>query len=562
MARIRKSYPTATDKKDTLWKIALYLRLSREDTEKEDFLSESIQNQQKIGESFIQKTFSMDKYTVDLYIDDGVSGTTNYERKDFQRLITDIENKKINCVVVKSLHRAFRNYSDQGYFLETFFPLHNVRFINLGTPRIDTFLDPTTIHGLDVPMHGIMNDRYALNTSIEVRRVFDAKRTRGEFIGAFAPYGYEKDPLDKNHLIKDQEVSQVVTDIFYWFKVEGYSMNGIAKKLNELGIPNPTKYKTLKGFNYKNSNTSKNSGLWTASTIKRILTSLTYVGHMVQGKEKVLSYKVHKKISIPQSEWIIVPHTHEPYHSQDSYDTIQCMLKRDTKAPVTTGKFYLFSGLLRCADCDKAMIRTTVKKQYIYYHCRTYRDKSKEKCTKHTIRLEVLKEAVLNAIQLQIGLIRDLSPILDEIQKSPLTPSKSEYLETLQKTHKHQLLKNQEILDGIFMDWKNGDIDKNQYNRMKIKLQKQIEHLQNNIHNFDIQCKEKDPLTKDFTKETTHSLCNFLEYKNIKELDRGILTAFINTIYVHENGDLTIKFNFQDPYKKLLKSLNDHRQNE
>ena len=219
---------------------------------------------------FLEKFFPEEYVIVDVYVDDGLTGT-DYERPDFQRMIHDVEVGKVNCIVCKNLSRAFRNYSDQGYFLENFFPLHNTRFITLGDPKIDTYLNPEVVSGMEVPINGLMNDRFAYKTSSDIRRTFDTKRRNGEFIGAFAPYGYEKHPEDKNALIIDEEAAQVVRNIFQWFVygdgstkiiidddgiehevlVGSMSKEGISRKLNELGIPNPSLYKKLRGFKYK-----------------------------------------------------------------------------------------------------------------------------------------------------------------------------------------------------------------------------------------------------------------------------------------------------------------------
>ena len=165
------------------WRVAAYIRLSREDGNDESL---SVVNQKKIIAEFLAASFQGEYILCGQYVDDGVSGT-DYDRPEFQRMLQDIRTGRINCVVCKNLSRAFRNYSDQGYFLESFFPLHGTRFIALGEPRVDSFLNPEMIHGLEIPISGLMNDRYAAKTSSDIRRTFDTKRRRGEFIGACAP---------------------------------------------------------------------------------------------------------------------------------------------------------------------------------------------------------------------------------------------------------------------------------------------------------------------------------------------------------------------------------------
>lgn len=208
MARIRKSDKNRTVKTQIVWKIGKYIRLSREDG---NIVSESVVNQDQILNDEIPGFFEDGLYeVVDTYIDDGTSGTTDLERRDFQRMVQDMKCGRINCVIVKNLSRAFRNSANQGHFLEEFIPLYSTRFISLYQPRIDTFLDPEVVHSLEVSITGFMNEQYAYKTSADVRRTFKHKRENGEFIGAFAPYGYAKDPEDKNALIIDEEAAQVV----------------------------------------------------------------------------------------------------------------------------------------------------------------------------------------------------------------------------------------------------------------------------------------------------------------------------------------------------------------
>jgi len=373
MSRVRKAY-NSLKSSSVLWKIALYIRLSKEDGNDESL---SVVNQKKILKEFVE---ALDEQyeIVDYYIDDGVTGT-DYERPDFQRMMKDIEDGRINCVVVKDLARAFRNYSDQGYFLETFFPTHNIRFITIGSPKIVSYLNPESVSGFDVPITGVMNDRYCKKTSDDIRRTFDMKRRKGEFIGAFAPYGYAKDPEDKNSLVIDEEAAQIVKDIFSWFVNEGYSKTGIAKKLNAIGVPNPAAYKKSKGMKYQSPQSGKNDGLWSSSTIKSILSNKTYIGYMVQGRYRIKSYKVHTQINVPEDEWYVVPNTHEPIIDSETFDKAQGLQQRDMRTAPEKREVYLFSGFLRCADCKKAMTRKA-SKNHVYYCCRTYRDKSKDKC--------------------------------------------------------------------------------------------------------------------------------------------------------------------------------------
>ena len=315
--------------------------------------------------------------------DDGTSGTGD-DREGFQRMINDIQAGNINCVLCKTLSRAFRNYADQGYFLEELFPRYRVRFISLGSPKVDSYLDPEAVEqGLEIPISGILNDRYAAKTSADVRRTFDMKRRRGEFIGSFAPYGYAKDPADHNRLVPDGEAAEVVRAIFARF-LAGESKNTIARGLNEAGVPNPTAYKARTGSAYRHS-AGKNDGLWTGASVSRILQNRVYTGAMVQGRQRVVSYKVHTTISRAPEDWYVVEGTHEALVSQGDFQRAAELSERAGRCAPRKGEPHLLAGLLRCRDCGKSMTRRTAK-GVAYYLCSTYRRKSKTLCTRHTLR--------------------------------------------------------------------------------------------------------------------------------------------------------------------------------
>ena len=546
MARIRRN-SLQEDKIINVWKIGKYIRLSRDDGSNE---SESIVNQRKILDEQIPKYFDSDYYIVDEYIDDGRTGTSDNTRPDFLRLVEDVKCGRINCIVTKNLSRAFRNSANQGKFLEEFIPLYNTRFISLYEPHIDTFLNPEVVHSLEVSITGFMNEQYAYKTSVDVRRTFDTKRKKGEFIGAFAPYGLMKKPDNKNMLIIDDEAAEIVRDIFHWFVDEGMSKSGITKRLNELGVPNPTAYKHSKGFKYSNPNVYKNDGLWSERTVLDILLNQMYIGNMVQGKQKVISYKVHDRINLKEKDWYIVQNTHEAIIDKETFEKAQKLHQRDTRVCPNKRKVYTFSGLLRCADCKKAMTRKSAK-NIVYYSCSTYSRKLKKACTKHTIREDVLEKAVLTAIQKQIALVDNLTEIIDEINNAPVIHRESKRINKLLDLKQKELDKLNSLIDNLYMDWRTNEITKTEYKRIKSKFEVQIEQIKEVIANLE---KEKADLSTGISVNEPY-LQTFLKHKNIDHLERGILVELIDNIYVHEGGGLTIEFNFEDQHKRMLEYI-------
>ena len=528
------------------WLVAVYIRLSREDGNEE---SESVINQKKILMEFVKQYFEGDYEIVDYYIDDGLSGTDD-TRASFMRMITDIEEGRVNCVVCKTLSRAFRNYSDQGYYLESYFPQKNVRFISTGDPKIDTFTNPEAITGLEVPITGLMNDRFAAKTSSDIRRTFDHKRRNGEFIGAFPPYGYLKNPEDKNHLILDEEIVPIKREILQWFIHDGMSLTGIAKRLNELGIPNPTAYKHSKGWQYCNPHAKSNDGLWVGSTVRRMLESQVNIGHMVQGKQRVVSYKVHDKVAVSQDGWYVVENTHEPTFTQEEYDTLLRLLERDTRTPNGKRVVHMFSGFLKCKDCGKALQRKA-SRDNVYYVCRTNAEKSKTRCTRHSIRVDLLECIVLEAIQSQIALVDTLGDIVDRINEAPAINTQSQRLEKLLKDKQRELKRTQSLADGLYADLKTGLINIADYKRLKAKYDEQIANLCDVLQNLDA---EQQSMGQGIDSENEVFIV-FRKYLNVQKLDRALLVELVDKIYVFEEKRIAIKFRFEDKLARIKECL-------
>lgn len=548
MPRIRKE--KITDEANRFWKIGLYIRLSREDENENE--SESVINQEKILRDFVDNYFEPGTYEiVGVFADDGLTGTDTL-RPEFKRLEGGIARKEINCMIVKSLARGFRNLADQQKFLEEFIPIHGARFICTGTPFIDTYTDPRSVSGLEVPIRGMFNEQFAATTSEEIRKTFKMKRERGEFIGAFAPYGYQKNPNDKNSLIVDEEAAEVVKSIFHWFVEEGYSKRGIAQRLNQMGEPNPEAYKKKKGLKYCSPNSAKNDGLWSHRTIDKILHNQVYIGTMVQGRNRVISYKVHKQITVPEKEWFIVPNTHEAIIDKVVFEKAQALQKRDTRTATDKRELSLFSGFVYCPDCKKAMHRKTAK-GIVYYFCRSYLDK--KVCSKHTIRQDKLERAVLAALQMQIALVGDLSAEIDRINNAPVINRENKRLSHSLQQAKKQLQKYNDVTDSLYLDWKSGDITKEEYHRLKAKTGEQIQQLEKNIAYLN---EEIQVMANGIEREDPY-LTAFLKHKNIQTLNRGIMVELIDTIWVHENGEITIDFNFSDQYQRIIDYIeNNH----
>ncbi len=545
---------TASGAEKKLWKIAAYIRLSKEDGQD---VSCSVVNQKEIIKNHVDRLPQDDEHVItDYYIDDGLTGTDD-SRENFQRLLQDIEAKRVNCVIVKDLSRAFRNYADQGYYLDYYFQLHQVRFISVHVPYLDSHLHPETLQSISVPIQGVVNDNHCRETSMKVRYVFDMKRSKGQFIGAFPPYGYRKDQSDKGRFIIDGEAASVVQDIFNMFVHQGMTKMGIAKKLSEHGVPNPSAYKRLKGMNYQNPHDRFDNTRWCGTTIANILKNPTYLGHMVQGRQKVISYKVHNRMALPETDWYIVRDTHEPIVDEDTFEKAGRLQQRDTRRSPGQKELYLFSGFLRCADCKKAMCR---KKDgnYVYFICSSYKNHAKLSCTRHAIREDVLVQAVLETIQTQIRLVISMDGMAAAVSAAPVGQTQSQRSEALLKQRAKELGRVERLKDSLYESWQSGDLSHEDYQRLRLRYEQQQVQLRQAVGHLT---REQEAARAGAGIRNPY-LREFIRHKGITELNRGILTSLVENILIHEDHGITICFRYGDPFQHILGRMGDHNGTE
>lgn len=544
MARVKNTLDNIK-KIGSLWKAALYIRLSREDGNDESY---SVKNQrQRLMEFFENLLPKGEMELVDIYIDDGCTGTDS-DRDSFQNMLKDIDTGTINCVIVKDLSRLSRNDWECKKYLQHLFVVKNVRFISLELPKLDSYKNPDEVYEMGVSIQSLYNENHCRETSIKVRGTFDMKRKKGEYIGGFPPYGYLKNPDDKHRFIVDKDTEHIVKDIFYWFVQDGMTKTGIVKKLIGMGIPCPSAYKRQIGLNYRNPFADGCTPLWSERTISDMLSNQMYLGHMVQGRQRVKSYKVHTRISVPKSEWFVVENTHEAIIDKYIFDKAQELMKRDTRTSPQFAKLYTLSGFLRCADCGRSMTRNTSKK-YSYYVCKT--KTTQGMCTRHTIREDKLLSIVLETIQNQIAFVEGMAKLIDKINNSAAPRRNSKPLTSSIKMQKQELEKVSDIRIGLYMDWKNGDISHDEYHLIKKQLEQKESRLKENIGKLQ---QENHNMEQDVILINPY-LDTFLRYQNIESLNRGIVAELIKVIHIHESGDITIDFNFADQHRHILELI-------
>ena len=531
------------------WRLGKYIRLSKEDLLRGRDESNSVINQRRLLEQYHQTHLDefYDGTEQDVYVDDGKTGTDT-DREDFQRLLADVYSGRINCVIVKDLSRLSRNYTDAGNLIENLFVRLNVRFISLAE-GVDSYRNPDSVSNIIVPITNVMNDQYCYQTSKKIRQVFDMKRRNGEFIGSYAPYGYVKDPNDKHAVLVDPEAAEVVKSIFALF-LSGMNKRGITYYLNDHGTLCPTAYKQQQGLKYNAPNAQGNP-MWSTITIDTILKNRVYVGDMVQGRQRVKSYKIHIQEKVPEEEWFIVENTHEAIMDRETFAKVQSLLKRDTRTAPKAKQLYLFSGFLKCADCGRAMSRIASKGIYVYYQCGTYKSLSKKACTMHSIKSDRLEAGVLFAIQQQVHLAITYSELVARINSAPLKKSKSKRLEDTIAAKEKELAKIMRYKQALYQDWKDGEITRNDYRHMSEDYEQQIEALTRIMQTLTA---EQEQLENGVDAESS-CLTAFLKYRNIDKLTREILGELIDHIKVYEGGNISVKFKYADEFRRIAEYI-------
>lgn len=457
-------------KAGSIYTAALYMRLSKDDDGAAE--SASIITQRKMLRSYAAEH----GYVVfDEYVDDGWSGT-NFDRPDFKRMIGDIEAKKVNMVITKDLSRLGRDYITAGQYTEIYFPSKGVRYI-----AIHDGYDSDSPYSDIAPFKNVINEMYARDTSKKIRSAFATKMRDGAYIAAFAPYGYQKDPVDKNHLVVDRQSGQVVKRIFR-MAAEGAPPAEIARSLNERGIPPPAVYRCMTHDGLEVSAYSKRQE-WTSATITKMLRNVVYLGHIAQGKTTKISFKSHLTLSNPRDEWIVVENTHEALVDQETFD----LVRRRTMARTCEkkGTFYnLFSGIAKCADCGRNMSTTGTRKKGSPANltCGGYKLYGAEECSNHFIDYNVLYEIVQASLREQLAISREeRAAVLENAQKKqPASAGRQERSKEISSIKK-RLRELEGIIAKLYEDNGAGRLSDSRMNKLLSKYAQEAETLEQRL---------------------------------------------------------------------------------
>lgn len=521
------------------YKAAIYIRLSKEDGDREE--SESVVNQRKILKAYAKEN----KYKIfDEYVDDGYTGT-NFNRPDFKRMIKDIENKKINMVITKSLSRLGRDYIETGRYIETFFPENEIRYIAI-LDDVDTFLDKNCD---TVAFKNIMNDYYAKETSKNIKKTKNKKKLEGFYYTAYAPFGYKKTSKSGNLEI-DEVQANIVRKIFDLF-IDGYGTYQISNMLTDENVETPgLQMKMTCVVNNMTNTTDK----WNHNTIRRMLENQIYIGNCVQNKTKKISYKSKKMISLPEEEHSIIRNHHAPIISKEKWDIVQKMLKNHKNAKVRETDV-IFKGLLYCSHCNnKLTIRTKVDhnksgdvtRRYIL--CGTAAKKySNKSCYSRYINYDVFEEKAISKITDTLELYINSKAFKDEDALRKILESQSNkgsILKKIEKLEKDLESVNKKIAT-LYNDKLNGLLEEQDFRLFS-------DGLVNERHRIEKVLNETRNELESFQEDTTNNRIKSDMQKIIKkiikskEYTKEIINQLISRIEIDKDNHAVIYFNFYE----------------
>lgn len=505
---------------------ALYIRLSKED--ESEGPSQSVQNQESLLREFVQQ-HRLSVY--DTYVDDGWSGTS-FDRPDFQRMVADIEAKKVNMVITKDLSRLGRDYIMTGHYMERYFPEHRVRYISL-LDGIDTGVDSTAN---DItPFRAIMNDMYAKDISKKIKSVKRDKQRKGQFIGGKPVYGYKMHPTEKNKIVIDEEVAPVVRRIFA-LALSGMSCRNIATLLNQEGVPTPATYANLPV-----ARPGPYTGLWSSERISDMLQNETYIGNMVQGRSVKISYKSKKCLKQDPANWVVVEGTHEPLVDAETFRKVRLLVNSRKHTRSRTYDF-LLKGLIFCHECGYPLAVLNRKnargEDVLYFVCRTYQRFTKAGvCTCHSIKEKTVTDAVIAKVREVCQAYLNPDELLLMAREAVENAGKQSSLETELQALQSKIDSLTANLDRMYTDRLNGLLPEADFQRIFGRIKGEREQLEEKRQALEFQ--RKSPVrSEDRARELVQ---RFIETAGES---RELLVSLIERVELTEDKEVMIKFRF------------------
>ncbi|MDD2400900.1 MAG: recombinase family protein [Clostridia bacterium] len=505
-------------------KVAIYCRLSEEDRNKqfETDDSESIQNQKSM---LIQYAMDRQWEIYNIYSDDDYTGADR-NRPSFNQLLNDAENHKFDIILCKTQSRFTRELELVEKYIHGVFPLWHIRFISI----VDNA--DTEIRGnkKSRQINGLVNEWYLEDMSENIKSVLTNRRKNGFHIGAFALYGYRKDPDQKGHLLIDEKAAEVVREVFYLFS-QGYGKTAIARILNDRGIPNPTEYKRIHGLRYQQPK-AKNSTLWKYFAISAMLVNEIYIGNMVQGRYGSVSYKTKKNKPLPKEQWIRVENTHEPLIDRELWERVQTLVKQKAK-PFISGAIGLFAKKARCMNCGYTM-RSSKNRGKHYLQC-SNRHVAKDACIGSFISVKVLEQTILNELR------RIMKEYLDKDELVQKVTFENCLNEKIKKSEKEVTVYGKKIVEyakgikELYFDKVKGLISDDEFFEYSRDFRRDKEWAEALLKEAEEQL-DTLIVKRESTDDRRHIID---EHTNITSLNREIIEKLIDCVYVGKRAKET-----------------------
>lgn len=539
-----------------IYKAAGYIRLSVEDGGKPG--ADTLEGQKALIRGFISQQPDME--LVGLFCDNGKTGT-DFARPQFEQMMELVRRGKADCLVVKDLSRFGRNYKETGNYLERIFPFLGVRFIAIND-AFDTLTAERTQEGYIVPLKNLINEVYSKDISRKSGTALQTKQLSGDFIGAWAPYGYDKDPANKNHLIVNEKTAPVVRRIFRW-RAEGVSLVQIGRRLNEAGVPSPSAYLyetgAVKTEKYKNAP-------WYTATVKNILSRPVYLGHMVQGRKRQSFYEGKPQSSTPQSEWKIVEHTHEAIIDQELFDAVQSLNRTQKDAyHARLGKFdnmahseNILKGLVYCRHCGRPLVRyknvSHGKKLWYTFICPTHAQ-NPDSCPFVSIREDELLEILNASVQTQIALACDMDSLVTRKNAAPAVQKNRSAAEKKLDAARRTLKRSQSLYDSLYQNYLEQLITESEYAALKARYQAEQLEAEHLIAELEAHAAEQRQLMQE-----NAFLTGFQAFQGQTALDSEMAHALIARIEIDADRNTDISFRYRDEYLALSAYLEEGAQ--
>lgn len=532
---------------DKVYRAGLYARISVETERKRE--ADTIGNQLQLLKDYVSE--HSDLTVFDIYSDDDISGT-DFIRPEFSRMMNDLRDGKIDCIIVKDLSRLGRNYLESGEYIEMVFPFFRCRFISV-TDRFDTKYQQADI---SVQLKNMANEMYAKDISRKICSTMRTIQDQGKFAGSRAPYGYRLDPADKHHLIIDEETAPIVKQLFELL-AEGNTVHFVATTMNANGIPSPGRLLYERGIastdHFKNSK-------WYMQTVRRILQDEIYLGWMVSGKFRSTYHSTGKKGSqpVPREEWIVTKGTHEPIVTEELFNKVQEYFVRMKEEHGQTAvynskskKSSIFKGHLRCGECGQAMFlrnKHSHGKVTAWYYCALHENYNSSYCVKKAVKKQDVEDIALKLIRTQIKLFTDAREMIIALNKKESSKTKHRIYSDQIRNVKKQIEKYMSLKASLYEDFANGVLSQSDYISMGQEYAQKADELRIFLAEL-----EKEAQKYSQTYAMNGSWAQIIEqYQNAETLTEEMIDAFIDEMILYNNGHVEVKFRFKDELDEVI----------